>query len=155
MCAITYRLHYCIEMGRYAVKAVDLYGIPSTARGHPLQNPILLASRSSLMAPTAAQVYVEQMFKRKHGKPLWFPEVCEVYVGDVGFFERETGNFCRLFNVLVGNDDPLNAQGVPDEFKPLLIKPRYVTYAPQTWKFGQCLRTSTVTASELEFKPLE
>jgi hypothetical protein len=143
-------------MGRYAVKVLDLYGIPSTARGHPLQNPVLLAFRSSLMAPpTAAQVYIKQMFKRKHGKPLWFPEVREVYIGDVGFFERETGNFYRLFNVLVEHDDPLNAQGVPDGFKPLPIKPQYVTYAPQTWKFGQCLRTSTVTASELEFKPLE
>jgi hypothetical protein len=101
----------------------------------------------------ATQVYIEQLYKRGYGRPLWYPEACEVFVGDVGYFDR-SGNFCRLFNILVGRDDPLNKGAVPEGFEPLKVHPRDVQYVENSWRAGQCLMTNTVTASELDFKPL-
>jgi hypothetical protein len=102
----------------------------------------------------AAEVYVEQMTRLKHGKPLWFPDTCEVYVGDVGFFLRD-GNFCRLFNALVRQGDPLNPRGVPMGFQPLRLDPNDITYTRQNWSEDDCLKTSTVTECEVEVAPVE
>jgi hypothetical protein len=101
----------------------------------------------------ATQVYIDQLYRRGYGRPLWYPEACEVYVGDVGYFDRE-GNFCRLFNILVGKDDSLNSGEVPENFERLMVHRRDVQYVENSWKAGQCLKTNTVTASDLEFKPL-
>jgi hypothetical protein len=87
----------------------------------------------------ATQVYIEQLYKQGHGWPLWYPDSCEVYVGDVGFFERDSGSFCRLFNVLVGEEDPLNNRGVPADFTPLQVKPEDVRHTMQPWTAGQSL----------------
>lgn len=104
----------------------------------------------------ATQVYIEQLYKQGHGWPLWYPDSCEVHVGDVGFFERDSGRFCRLFNVLVEADDPLNLErGVPDDFVPLKIKHVDVSETTQPWTAGQCLKTETVTASEVKFQPMQ
>lgn len=102
----------------------------------------------------AIQVYIDQLYKQGHGRPLWDPDSCEVYVGDVGFFERDSGSFCRLFNVLVDEGDPLNNRGVPEDFKPLKIDPLDVRYTSQPWTPGQCLKSQTITTSEAEFRPL-
>jgi hypothetical protein len=59
-----------------------------------------------------------------------------------------------LFNVLVGKDDPLNNGEVPEDFEPLELHVRDVQYVEQNWKAGQCLKTSTVSATEIEFKKL-
>jgi hypothetical protein len=73
-----------------------------------------------------AKVYIEQLYPCGHGWPLWTPECTEVYIGDVGFFESGTGDFCRLFNVLVDQDDPINRgyRGTPEGFEPLQINER-------------------------------
>jgi hypothetical protein len=48
---------------------------------------------------------------------MWEPE-CEVHIGDVGYFKRTDGTFCRLFNILVPDNDLANPRGVPDNFSP-------------------------------------
>jgi hypothetical protein len=117
-----------------------------------LASPDAFHIHQSKMAAT--QVYIEQLYKLGHGRPLWDPDSCEVYVGDVGFFERDSGSFCRLFNVLVGEGDALNNRGVPDNFVPLQVKSADVRHTMQPWTAGQCLKTQTVTSSEAEFHPL-
>lgn len=69
--------------------------------------------------------YAEELVSRGYGLPLWFPEPTthalarEVLVGDVGFISE--GRFYALFNTMRGADDPLNREGVPDDFVPLRI----------------------------------
>jgi hypothetical protein len=150
---ITYRLRHCIRMNWHAVESPDLliWHVRFVSRHYPLET---CTGQSSIMA--AAKVYIDQLFKRKLGRPLWDPDLCEVYVGDVGYFDqKDNRNFRRLFNVLVDVDDALNKRGVPEGFQPLEIDPELnVTYGPQVWTPGYCLMTSTVTASDAAFKPI-
>jgi hypothetical protein len=63
----------------------------------------------------AAKVFRDQLYQRGHGTPMWEPE-WEVHVGDVGFFLKTNGTFCRLFNILVPEDDSANTRGIPSDF---------------------------------------
>ncbi|KAI0685405.1 hypothetical protein BC835DRAFT_521192 [Cytidiella melzeri] len=74
---------------------------------------------------SAAEIYAAELSSRGHGLPLWIPEPTdsgEVLIGDVGYVWR--GAFFRLFNVTRAADDPVNRDGVPDDFEVL-------TYARQ------------------------
>ena len=76
--------------------------------------------QSSTPALRAARVYAEELAAKGRGTPLWNPvptAAGEVHIGDVGFLFR--GEFHRLFNITVGEDDPLNINGVPEDFEPL------------------------------------
>jgi hypothetical protein len=101
----------------------------------------------------AAKVYIEQLYPRGHGWPLWEPE-CEVHVGDVGFFESDTGNFCRLFNVLADQDDPVNRdhRGTPEGFVPLRLRDCDWTIRSDYFVPGQPVMAHTVAASQLDFQ---
>ena len=83
---------------------------------------MVLSSSSTIRA---ARVYQEELATKGRGTPLWYPEPSEtgeINIGDVGFLYN--GGFHRLFNVTVGEDDPLNADGVPEGFEPLPAKKR-------------------------------
>jgi hypothetical protein len=67
----------------------------------------------------ASKVFREQLYRLGHGLPMWEPE-CEVHIGDVGYFKRTDGTFCRLFNILVPHDDSANPRGVPESFSPFI-----------------------------------
>lgn len=76
----------------------------------------------------AAEVYVRQLAKRKHGRPVYFPEDM-MYPGDVGFFRSSNGSFCRLFNCTVPATHPANeAIGVPNGYKPLTPMRRHIDF---------------------------
>jgi hypothetical protein len=100
----------------------------------------------------AAKVYVEQLYTRGHGWPPWESE-SEVYPGDVGFF-HDSGKLCRLFNVLVEKDDPINRghRGTPDDFVPL--RPLQCDWLINSDFFtpGRPIMTRTVTASAVDFQ---
>lgn len=75
---------------------------------------------------SACDVYAQQLFRLKHGYPLWDPEPTkhgEVLVGDVGFINE--GAFYRLFNATLPPGDPLNKYGVPDGYEPLQLGTDY------------------------------
>jgi hypothetical protein len=66
----------------------------------------------------AAQVYVKELERLKYGYPLYNPE-CQVNLGDVGFFEHDSGDFCPLFNDFLEVTHPAHARDrVPMRFVP-------------------------------------
>jgi hypothetical protein len=97
----------------------------------------------------AAQVYVKELERRKYGRPLYDPE-CEVHVGDVGFFVRESGNFRRLFNIFVeANHISQPRRGVPPDFEPL--SPNVLEFALRNDYFPpQALMSKRVTTKDLD-----
>jgi hypothetical protein len=100
----------------------------------------------------AAKVYVEQLYTRGHGWPPWEPE-SEVYPGDVGFF-HDSGKLCRLFNVLVEKDDPINRghRGTPDDFEPLRLHQYDWFINSDFFTPGRPIMTRKVTASAVDFQ---
>jgi hypothetical protein len=103
----------------------------------------------------AAEVYIKQLYPRGHGWPLWTPECSEVYIGDVGFFENGSGNFCRLFNILAEKDDPINRdyRGTPEAFEPLKINERADwVYTHDYFGPGTEVMAKTVTSTGLTFQ---
>jgi hypothetical protein len=106
-------------------------------------------SALSLMA--AAEVYIKELGRLKHGRPLYDPED-EVHVGDVGFFQPDTGKFRRLFNIFLDANHPSHIDhGVPREFAPLstrnlafFVSRNY--FPPQAWK------SESVTAREVDIQ---
>ena len=71
---------------------------------------------------TAWNVYAQQLTMLGHGYPLWkgTPSNCPpgVQIGDVGYLSE--GEFIRLFNALRPADDPLNSNGVPNNYTPFV-----------------------------------
>lgn len=66
--------------------------------------------------------YARYLSCLNHGYALFEPDPAscdfdQVRVGDVGYVQD--GAFCRLFNVCVSSDDPINTLGVPTGFEPL------------------------------------
>jgi hypothetical protein len=71
------------------------------------------------MSVATPEVYVTELERLKFGRPLYSPEL-PINIGDVGFFERDTGNFFPLFNVFVEARAQLYARfGTPNGFEPL------------------------------------
>jgi hypothetical protein len=70
----------------------------------------------------AAQVYAEQLISKGHGFPLWYPDIGEVHLGDVGYIWD--GSFTRLFNVTLPPEHPINQRGVPEGFMQLQYDPK-------------------------------
>jgi hypothetical protein len=97
----------------------------------------------------AAQVYVKELERRKYGRPLYEPE-CEVHVGDVGFFQRESGNFRRLFNIFVDAHHPSQPRrGVPPGFE--LLPPELLEFNTRANYFPpQALISKSVTTKDID-----
>jgi hypothetical protein len=71
------------------------------------------------MSMATPQVYVTELERLKFGRPLYNPEH-PVNIGDVGFFQQDTGNFRPLFNVfLEAEDQPYARHGSLNGFEPL------------------------------------
>jgi hypothetical protein len=71
------------------------------------------------MTMPAHEVYVRELARLKLGRPIYNPEH-PINIGDVGFFDRETGDFCALFNIFVDAIEQVNAKlGTPGGFEPL------------------------------------
>jgi len=80
------------------------------------------------------EIYYEELLKQKRGSPLWFPGPSSnapvqyrhngVNVGDVGIF-RIDEPYDFLFNIFLPADDPINAKGVPEDFRPLELGETY------------------------------
>jgi hypothetical protein len=65
----------------------------------------------------AAQVYVKELERLNYGYPLYNPK-CQVNLGDVGFFEHDSGDFCPLFNDFLEATHSAHARdGVPMGFR--------------------------------------
>jgi hypothetical protein len=71
------------------------------------------------MSVAIPRVYVKELERLNYGRPLYNPEI-PVNIGDVGFFERDNGNFFPLFNVFVEAREQIYARfGTPNGFEPL------------------------------------
>jgi hypothetical protein len=97
----------------------------------------------------AAEVYIKELKRLKYGRPLYDPEDV-INVGDVGFFERDSGNFRTLFNVFLDADHPFHAEcGVPNGFVPLrLVGPDFTiksSYFPP-----QAIKSKSVGSTDLD-----
>jgi hypothetical protein len=101
------------------------------------------------MSMSAPEVYVRELERLKLGRPIYNPEH-PINIGDVGFFDRETGDFCALFNVFVDAAEQTNASlGTPNGFEPL---PRTFLSisAVQGYFPPQPIRSSSVTTKAFE-----
>lgn len=66
-----------------------------------------------------ASIYVQKLEVFKFRQPIYNPED-QINVGDVGFFQKDSGGFRALFNVLLSADRPYHARfGVPTDYQPL------------------------------------
>ncbi|KAI5116741.1 hypothetical protein M0805_000435 [Coniferiporia weirii] len=69
------------------------------------------------------RVYQEELRSLGHGLPLYEPNPSgydRVRIADVGYANKRTGYFHRIFNALLPADDPINLKyGTPVGFKPL------------------------------------
>jgi hypothetical protein len=80
------------------------------------------------MCQNDVDVYARLMLPKKRGFPLWIPQPHQnlprdyrkngVDIGDVGIVTSD-GVFDFLFNICRPSHDPINRDGVPDDFLPL------------------------------------
>jgi hypothetical protein len=77
-----------------------------------------------------------------------------VHVGDVGFFLRTNGTFCRLFNILAPEGDSANARGVPTDFSPYVPTTREWQIKKHKFKPGAPLTSGNVRVlgGQVEFQ---
>jgi hypothetical protein len=83
------------------------------------------------MSKTPSGVYTRQLTSKDHGYPLWIPEPNEnlpveyklkgTSIGDLGVINSR-GGFDFLFNITRPADDPVNINGVPQGFSPVVVK---------------------------------
>lgn len=88
---------------------------------------ILVATMSN-----ASEVYTRLLLLRGHGCPVWCPEPDEnlslafrgggVRIGHVGSIDPD-GGFDPLFDICSRPDDPINHEGVPEQFEQLVLGP--------------------------------
>jgi hypothetical protein len=73
-------------------------------------------------------VYREQLTALFHGHALWFPDPANLYervsIGDVGYVKD--GYFVRMFNVLLGWDNPSNYSHYSEEASTESMPENYV-----------------------------
>lgn len=110
-----------------------------------------LCETTSVRAPH--EIYYEELLQQKRGWPLWFPGPSSnvpaqyrhngVNVGDVGIF-RIDEPFDFLFNIFLPADDPINAKGVPEDFRPLELCETFEERCDQN---GGCIGSSLVSQS--------
>jgi hypothetical protein len=100
----------------------------------------------------APPIYVKQLQHRGLGYPLYKPDV-QIDVGDVGFIQRDSGHFRRLFNVLLEATHPSHARkGVPNGFVPL--SPEYLEFESDDMPAGPISSKSVVEIDvEVEVSP--
>jgi hypothetical protein len=105
----------------------------------------------------ASEVYTRLLLAQGHGCPIWSPEPDEnplayreggVRIGDVGSIDPDSGGFDPLFNICASADDPINADGVPDGFEPMLLESRNVKS-----RSNHHYRGSHICSSPLEKRP--
>jgi hypothetical protein len=83
-----------------------------------------------------SEVYTRLLLPKGHGCPIWCPEPDEnlslayreggIRIGHVGRIVPD-GGFDPLFNICFGADDPINSDGVPQDFEQLDLEPQDVT----------------------------
>lgn len=88
---------------------------------------------------TAEDIYVAQLFRLRHGLPIWNPEplpnIGEVQIGDVGHIE--SGRFYRLFNVTKDRHEEENRGcELPDDFEKLALPAPLNIYDPRAIQAG-------------------
>ncbi|RPD54116.1 WD40 repeat-like protein [Lentinus tigrinus ALCF2SS1-7] len=99
--------------------------------------------------PPAHEIYAKQLFGRRYGYPLWFPEPDsnhEIEIGDVGYLFG--GAFRRIFNTTLPEDHESHQNhGVPDHYRPFKINP--LLLQSQKGVIPHALCSSSVKASAI------
>lgn len=112
----------------------------------------------------ANEVYTRLLLPKGHGCPIWCPEPDEnlplafrdsgVRIGHVGRIDRD-GAFDPLFNICIAADDPINCDGVPDGFEPLLLERKDVKFRDKYHNHGShiCSEPLKKTLNEVHNDP--
>jgi hypothetical protein len=105
----------------------------------------------------ASEVYTRLLLPKGHGCPIWCPEPIEnlplasresgVRIGDVGRIDPD-GGFDPLFNICARADDPINFDGVPPGFAPLVLESKDVKFRSNQYDHG-----SHICSQPLEKRP--
>jgi hypothetical protein len=100
------------------------------------------------------QVYVAELERLKFGRPLYNPEH-PVNIGDVGFFQQDSGNFHALFNIFCdGGEQPYayyTRHGLPSGFEPLSKDHVYITTTNDYFP-PQPIQSSSVASKGVEME---
>ncbi|KAF7374465.1 WD40 containing domain protein [Mycena sanguinolenta] len=129
-------------------------GPPASAQ---LSAPV---TQGNLAAHPENKTYCDELLRQGRGFPLFVPEPQlnlpaewqkkGVAIGDVGQVTPD-GSFDFLFNIYLGANDPINAYGVPEGFKPL---PREDAFEIKAVDFegGNFVGSHTVTLTGVDGK---
>jgi hypothetical protein len=101
-----------------------------------------------------AVAYSRLLLSKKHGFPLWGPELesgsskehqkTGVTIGDLGFITSD-GAFSFFFNVCLPGDHPINDDRVLPVFEPFELDLRDVTELPDVHAPGCVIASSSVS----------
>ncbi|KAF5376792.1 hypothetical protein D9757_009481 [Collybiopsis confluens] len=119
--------------------------------------------RSRVSWREGPEVYARFLLPLGRGFPLWKPKARDsrlpdayrqegVHIGDVGILNEFNGGFDYLFNACHPEDHPLNARGVPHDFKQLLdVNYNDIVDEPEEFKFGSYVpsRSSDISKTTL------
>ncbi|KAF7374457.1 Pleiotropic drug resistance ABC transporter protein [Mycena sanguinolenta] len=129
------------------------------ALGTPDTSSQLSAPPNTLLAAHPEnKTYCDELQRQGRGFPLFFPEPQlnppewrkkgGVAIGDVGQVTPD-GSFDFLFNIYLGENDPINAYGVPEGFKPLVREEEFEVKAVD-FEGGNFVGSHTVTLTAVD-----
>ena len=103
-------------------------------------------------------IYYQHLAAKRRGSPLWLPEPSStlptvyrrqgISIGDVGTITK-FGGFDFMFNICLPADHPINQQGLPEGFSPLLppLCPndiaKYIQFRPNSYLASASVKRSS------------
>jgi hypothetical protein len=106
-------------------------------------------------------VYAKLLSLEREGYPLWHPDLSEhlpqayrdkgVDIGDIGYITK-FGDFAFRFNIFLDSRHPINAEGVPDSFKPW-VKPQDTAHFANLWPKRSVRMRGSVVQTKVQVLP--
>lgn len=98
---------------------------------------------------TAADVYLQELYRLGWGTPLWEPDYIDINPGDVGFIQDH--HFVRLFNATLSEFHGDQVLGVPLGFEPMEV-PSQLRQPPRWYFEPRAMRSSSVEQHDLSIE---